>query len=439
MGSTISESALLMVLLMIGVWGCSTSDKVVGRYKSAVCQTEGSPPTSCTSVVPKASAYAVSIKTPPGSSPSSGTAFPERALAAYIDVLGNPKLSSTAKDLRTNLAATLAPTSSASAEDVRTLFHRTLIVTVRKEGAFNPADRLEATDVTIKPDKARFVSWDTLATAYTTINAGTVQLTQARGETESLTVGTPSVAPISGSASGAASQTNTKVENYTAAIQAETLSATIEQNGGALVIHRQGGQNVDLTGNTVIKVDMSYAGNPMSTYIFSVPKYKDTKDKWLPPEKVTLAVKPVSAVPPDTVIKADVILVYTLRHVKLGDTTYEEKDDNVLELTSQPITRSVDLIPAREASPPGFGLVATAGSAKDFALNVEQPGRDPVGLCFDTYNEASDFLTYLKVANAKSPSKIGDSRLGFVEPPDPRVVLLTATDLDGLEARAKCF
>lgn len=439
MGSLISNRAPLIALLMIGVWGCSTSDKVVGRYKSAVCKTEGSQPTSCTSVLPTASAYAVSIKTPQSSSPLSGTALPEQAMAAYIDVLGNVKLSPTVKDLRANLTATLAPTSSASGEDVRTVFHRTLVVTVRKEGGFNPADRLEATDVTIKPDKARFESWDTVATAYTTINAGTVQFTQARGAAESLTVGAPSAAPISGSASATASQTNTKVEGYTAAIQAETLSATVEQNGRALVIHRQGGNNVDLTGNTVINVDMSYAGNPMSTYVFSVPKYKDAKDNWLSAKKVTLAVKPVSAVPPDTVIKADVVLVYTLRHVESGDTTYEEKDDKVLELTSQPVTRSVDLIPTREASPPGFGLFATAGSARDIALDVEQPGRYPVGLCFDTYSEASDFLTYLKAANAKNPSKISDSRLGFVEPPDPGVVLLRATDLDGLEARAKCF
>jgi hypothetical protein len=439
MGSFISKRAPFIALLMIGVWGCSTSDKVVGRYKSAVCKTEGSQPTSCTSALPTASAYAVSIKTPQSSSPLSGAAFPEQALAAYINVLGNANLSPTAKDLRANIAATLTPTSSASGEDVRTVFHRTLIVTVRKEGGFNPADRLEVTDVTIKPDKARFDSWDTVATAYTTINAGTVQFSQARGSAESLTVGTPSAAPISGSASATASQTNTKIESYAAAIQAETLSVTVEQNGSALVIHRQGGNNVDLTGNTVIKVDMSYAGNPMSTYIFSVPKYKDAKDNWLPAKGITLAVKTISAVPPGTVIRADVTLLYTLRHVESGDTTYEEKDDNVLELTSQPITRRVDLIPTREASPPVFGIFATTGSARDIALDVEQPGRYPVGLCFDTYNEASDFLTYLKVANAKNPSKIGDSRLGFVEPPAPGVVLLTPTDLDGLEARAKCF
>jgi hypothetical protein len=205
MGSLISKRAPFIALLIIEICGCSTSDKVVGRYHSAVCQTEGSRPTSCTSLLPTASAYAVSIKSPQGPSPL--TAFPQQALAAYIDVLGSANLSLTAKDLRANVAARLAPTSYASDQDVRTVFHRTLIVTVRKEGGFNPADRLEATDVTIKPDRARFDSWDTVTTAYTTINAGTVQFTQARGAAESLIVGTPSAAPISGSASATASQT----------------------------------------------------------------------------------------------------------------------------------------------------------------------------------------------------------------------------------------
>ena len=422
--------------IVVVAWGC-TSNQVIGRYKSAVCETPGSEPVSCNSVIPTASAYAVSIKTPPASSPASGTAFPERALAAYINVLANPKVSPTAKDLRTNLSAALGPASS-SAADNRTVFHRTIIVTVRKEGDFNPADRLEATDVTIIPDKARFDSWDTLATAYTTINAGTLQLTQVRGATESLSGGAPSGAV---SASVGASQTNTRVENLAATNQAETLSATLEGLDGAeLVIHRQGGYGIDLTGNTVIKVDMSYSSNsenPTSTYIFSASSYVNAKGNWLPAKKVALKATPVSIAPPGTAITARVILKYTMRHVKSGDATYEEKDDDVIELTSAPVTKTVTLIPAREASPPGFGLWEATGPAKDFAVNIARPGRGPVDLCFDSYNEASDFLAYMKAANAKNPSRIGDAKLGFFLPPELEV--LTSSDLTDLEVRARCF
>ncbi len=437
--STFKRVAAFAALILLAAGGCSTTDKTVGRYKSAICETEGSAKISCNSVIPTASAYAVSIGTQPGASPKSGTALPERALAAYIDALANPKMSPTPKDLRANLAASLAPAASPSAEEVRTVFHRTIIVTVRKEGGFNPADRLEATDVTIKPDKARFDSWDTLATAYTTINAGTVQLTHARGATERLSAGAPSGAPVSASGSVSATQMKTRVENYTASIQAETLSATVEDDGGALVIHRQGGPNVDLTGNTVIKVDMSYSGSPMATYIFSVPRYVDAKGKRLPAKKVALTAKPVLEVPPGTAIRADVTLIYTIRHVMSGDATYEERGDEVLYKTAGNITKHVILIPAREASPPGFGLFPALGPHRGFAVNAARPGRAPVGLCFDSYNEASDFLAYLKAANARTPGRIGDTNLGFLAPPDPEPAPLTSGELTDLEVRARCF
>jgi hypothetical protein len=339
MGSSTVERAIIISLFGLITYGCA-SNKLVGRYASAKCQTEGSQPTSCTSIQPGASAYVASIKTPQPSSDASGTSLPERALAAYINVIGNQKISATAKDLRSNLSAKLSGPSSSSGDVAdRTVFSKTLIVTVRKEGRFNPADRLEATNVKIKLDNARFESWDTLATAYTTVNAGTVQLTQTRGLTESLTAGAPSTAPASVSATVTGNQSNTKVENYTATNQTETLTATIEDEGRALVIYRQGGAGIDLTGNTVIKVTISYIGSsPMFTHVFFVDKYKDKKMKWLSPNKLSVADKPVLAVPPGNAIPAQIILIYTLRHVESGDSTYEERDDKVIEFTASVVS-----------------------------------------------------------------------------------------------------
>src|SRR5580700_8233008 len=94
-------------------------------------------------------------------------------------------------------------------------------------------------------------------------------------------------APVSGSLALGASQTDTRVENISALSQTETLTATIEDNGRALRIHRQGGYGIDLTGNTVIKADLTYTGepspdrpyasNPVSTFIFSASPYTDAK------------------------------------------------------------------------------------------------------------------------------------------------------------------
>jgi hypothetical protein len=96
-------------------------------------------------------------------------------------------------------------------------------VTVFREGDFNPADRLDFTDIQITLDNARFDSWDTLRTEYTTINAGTLQLNQGRGVTENLGAGSPSSAPISTSASVGASETNDRVENLTASTEVTAI------------------------------------------------------------------------------------------------------------------------------------------------------------------------------------------------------------------------
>jgi hypothetical protein len=242
------------------------------------------------------------------------------------------------------------------------------------------------------------------------------------------------------SGSGSASQTDTRVENLAASIQAETLSATVEKEGKQLVIYRQGGYGIDLTGNTVIKVDIAFSGNPVSTYIFSIPKYVDGKGKWLPGKKIAAQDTPVSMPQPDTKIKATVALRYTIRHVMSGDDTYVEKQQKVLELTRTADPQEVTLIPSREASPPTFALWEGSGTYADFPVNIARPGRRPVSLCFDTYNEASDFLAYTRAANAKHPGRIDDDQLGFVSPPIDSALAspLVSSELEGLEIRPRC-
>jgi hypothetical protein len=51
-----------------------------------------------------------------------------------------------------------------------------------------------------------------------------------------------------------------------------------------------------------------------------------------------------------------------------------------------------------------------------FVVHIARPGRAAVGLCFGSESEASDFLAYVRAANASHPSIIGNSRLGVVRP-----------------------
>jgi len=433
-----ATAACLFSALLVS--GC-TSDKVIGRYKIATCITGYGAGIACNRVIPTASAFAISIATPSASA-AAGSSFPERALAAYINVLADPKMSPTAKDLRANLAGKLESNTEPKGPDDRTVLHRTIIVTVRKDGPFNPADRLEATDVRIEVANARFDAWDTLATAYTTINAGTVQFTAARGLTESLSTPAAPATPLPFSAALGGSQTDTRVETLAATQQAETLTADVEDRGRTLVIHRQGGLGVDLTGNTVVKVDMSFDGNASRFDLVSVEGYKDKKGKTIPPKRLKLIYSTVLVPPPRSNVTAQVKLTYTVRHVTSGDGTYEEKDDTIQEITSTSVPSESILIPEREFSPMFFGL-HVENDKTDKVIGIMRPGREFVGMCFETYDAAKDFLSYLRTAGSKDPSSVADSKIGFNGPP-PRqqrylVHPLAVSDISNLQVQPMCI
>jgi hypothetical protein len=417
---------LLAAALPLATAACgTTSNEVVGRYASVNC-TDYTGTTDCTARYPSASASAVSIvtQTPPPAA-ASASVPPDRALAECVAAFGDEKLAAASKDYCAALAGKSTPPSVTSVD--RTVYHRTLIVTVRKEPPFNPADRLEATDVTITTDDARFDNWDTVATAYTTVNAGTVQLTQARGATENLSLGAPTTFPFTASGTFGGSQTDTRAENLIASAQLESLTATVDCNGHCVKIRRQGGYSVDLTGNTVIKVDMAFCpaqsgpGSctaPESTTVFAVTSYKKPatdkakKTDWLAPADLEITSKQVT-IPPASYgrsgIKAKIGLTYTLRHVFGGDASYEETDDRVQEITATRPDTAVVLIPGRDAAPPMFGLHRVSDQN---ALKFVRPGKNPTGACFDTYEEAEDFLAYLRIMH-REPSHVGGMTLEF--------------------------
>ena len=403
------------------VAGCNSVDQVVGRYASATCEEPGILPRPCNTVISEASVSVVAIKTP-GTDPIAGTSLPERALAAYIAVLGSPRLSATAKDLRANLAAKLSSIPDQGPGD-NTLFHRTIIVTVARRGAFNPADRLEATEVVIRLDCEstkdgstplciRFTSWDTAATAYTTISAGTVGFTQARSAELDPSVGTPPTAPVSASVGGKFSTSSTRAETFNYSTQVESLTVSVEEDGHSLRIRRQGGTGIDLTGNTVVKVDIALDTAPNLAPTFT-PKdgYSSKAGNPLPASLLKLIEKDRLVPPVSSNITAKVSLQYTLRHITAGDGTGEERDDVVVEKTVvKPEVVSASLIPAREVA---NGAYAVYSTHQDNVLHALPRGRDkPTALCFTTHQDAFGFLTWQRSLPA-AVARIGNIEVGF--------------------------
>jgi len=433
-----ARSSTLSILGCVGLAilaGC-THTVVVGRYANAICDSPSAKAVPCHDVIPAADVSVVTIATPTASSGPTGvsgnatsasataeptplvsaTNFPDHALAEYIKVLADPKFSPTAESLRQNIAAALKAGPTVTVDD-RTVLHRNMIVTVTKDPLkFNPADRIEATAVFIEPlDGVTFTSWDTAVTLYTTINAGTIQLTQTQNSGQTLTAGTPSGAPITGSLGLTAGQGETRVENFNATSQVENLTVSVID--GKLRIRRQGGSGIDLTGNTIIKVDLTVPSTRAAFKpVFSISgDYQDKDQKWVLPEKLNLKADIVYVATKPENIAAKMTLIYTVRHITSGDETIEEKDDTVQELTfvNEPVI-SV-LVPGRQVSPPSYAL-----------WGLEKDGRGPVPvyiarptssrnapLCFNSYEAANDLLAYIQHGNQARPEILGPATLGF--------------------------
>jgi hypothetical protein len=238
------------------------------------------------------------------------------------------------------------------------------------------------------------------------------------------------------------SQQDQRTETLTAGSQLETLTATVEGfRGHDLRIRRQGGYGLDLTGNTVIKADISWdpgagAANAERGYIFSATTL-DSKGKPLPLAQAKLIPTPVIGLVPGTTIRADVALIYTMRHVIRGGSTYEERDDDVLERTAGPVHQVVDLIPQRDASPAAYAL--HLADTDEIVLAWLPLRRRSVSLCFGSPDAAQDFLGYLRQHGGANPGHVGATIIGVAgggpeTPPPP----LTAAQLARAEVRTGC-
>jgi hypothetical protein len=105
-------------------------------------------------------------------------------------------------------------------------------------------------------------------------------------------------------------------------------------------------------------------------------------------------------------ITASVKLTYTLRHIRHGNATYEDKDDEIDERTTELDPKSIALIPGAEVSPRTYSISA----ASDLTLAAERP--EAVGHAFMCGIWSPD-----RAPDWRSPTAIGspsDEPLGFV-------------------------
>ena len=326
----LAKAALLASVLVGIVSGCAPT--VVGRYKECRDQ-QGN---NCRKKIPDVDVSVV-FSAAPKPATKTGADLTERAQAAYIDALSEK--SKTPDDLRKNFDARIGNGVESTLRTV-TSFDGALIITVSEVGPFNPADRLERTEVEIKLDQARIRSWSAVETAYTTVNAGTIQSTLQKGG--ELGVSSPSTLPVGVTAKG--SYPGQQERATDASLRIDDVTPMLDPINGSIRILRHGGFGLNLTGNTILHATFEpkpeYTAYPE---LFSV--VTTDENGWVAPDKLKLNVQTTKVPRGMGDITGTVTLTYIIRHVAKGDKTYEEGDDIVEMITSRKVQEHVTLIP----------------------------------------------------------------------------------------------
>lgn len=406
-----AEAALLASLFVaLGVSGCGST--VVGRYKKCEDQ-QGQ---GCNKKVPDVDVSVVFAPVPKPVA-KTGADLADRAQAAYLDALSGK--SKTADDLRKNFDSRIGNGVESTLRNV-TSFDGALIIAVSEVGPFNPADRLERTEVEIKLDQVNIRTWNAVETAYTMVNAGTIQSTFQKGA--ELGVSASSGLPAGVTAKGAILAGRS--EQLIASSRIDDVTPMFDPINGSIRIVRHGGFGLNLTGNTILHATFEpkpeYTAYPE---LFSV----STTDEngWLAPDKLKLNVQTTKLPRGSGDITGTVTLTYIIRHIKKGDKTYEEGDDVVEMITGRKVQERITLIPSEKIQHQTFGLKSNSRDFIGQPLYINRPQRiQDAPLCFDDYGSAQDFLDYLNRSGGTNPETVGTARIGFVNFSGPHLPLI---------------
>lgn len=121
-----------------------------------------------------------------------------------------------------------------------------------------------------------------------------------------------------------------------------------------LVVTREGERNIDISGNTTIKLTLrlpSVDEAPTGKFVYVVNKQKLTLDgSWLEPAKASMDISKLYL--PPFCLNANVTLRYMLRHIEDGNKTYIEGDDDVKIYSGNLASKVLDIVSADEIIPP---------------------------------------------------------------------------------------
>lgn len=437
---------------MLSLSSCG-GDRIVGRFDEALCHLDNvnaGPPTvdkKCNDdkLIPSLAAYVTSIPTPPpaGAKPAC-TAFEGDAAAECVKAIAHA-MRGKDKDADSDAVrqALAKPFDAGDPSPVnRMRFTRNFAITVRRLD-YNPSDRIERVDIKIVPDNATFVSWEASATKHKVISLGKLEVNETKKLSASLSPSLPAspVVPISIAGNVSGETTSSRKENLDLANEIEDGVPTIlrEQVNDkglsvrSLAVTIQGGLGAAVSGTMLVTATLDSMDLPALYPILKISGL----DPANPPASSSLKLTETREVVPTRggEITAKVLMKYTIRHVRLGDDTLEERDDKAYYIDREATTDAL-LIPANDTASTGFAIVSRPYTKEARGLYVAlYPNDAPIPLCVDSLKAARDLLSHY-IAK-KSVEDIGSKVVGYNDPPRS-VLKVPAGDLDTLRVVKGC-
>ena len=400
----------LWPMAVLTLAGCAGNQKLLGRYESATCRDDRVPveqirDADCRSFVPKLEVSIVlEPKAADKASDASGKAFPERALASYIDAMRG--YSRDAAALRSNLAAPIGTSPDAALFADASSFAGTLTLTAAYTGDFNPADRIERLRMSVILDGGIIKAWTGARTAYTDIKPGQIVSTGKVSLTGSLDIKPPAPIPVSGGLT--ASTERTREETLTPVLHVEDITPIINPPYSITIV-RRGGFGLDLTGNAQIDVVLTPTdpGTSVPT-LFEISGYPARGGRGDP---AALQVSAVTTRLATRAIGAKIIADYVVRHITSGDATTEEGDDRVVFITRRYESPRRELVPAGTQT---WGLTSRTQfvDREPLFLAALLPGGGKANICFGQQEQAKRLADFLAVQPVV-PSRLGRYEVGL--------------------------
>ncbi|SDX54391.1 hypothetical protein [Nitrosomonas oligotropha] len=389
---------LLILLAILLLTSCST--KLISRYKSMemTSRLPGNPP------LVQVSAFSMTSAT--SEDKPAILQLSAEGQAALITEIAKTEKSSIG--LFQRLASGFDSDSPSDVVDRTQYKVRIVFSTQKTEIVTGLADRISQLQLKLDklPDSFQFKHWNKFETEYGQVDLGKIGLKKA-------TTFTAKANPSFGGAStGEIGVTNSKELNEEVTLRQRFITNTGVLDKNTATLFQEGVTGIDLAGN--IAIDVTVEVNPNQVETFSTVRFESLKDdKGYKAANQLSMIRTTIKAPESSVLNnlKNGVLVnltgsYIFRHVRKGDQTIAEGDDEVEFIRGNiaVIPKEIIILSKEQLERTRYRYFIHPMGSPGKNLSIDLPENPDQSLEFATFREADQFLGWLR--NTRS-TKIG--------------------------------